>query len=331
MTRTSNAAARIRRSLNLATAVSSRGSKNYSNRGRSRFRCAPGVRFIAALLATCSLLTGAARAVTVPSPTISHVAAQDNDGNAAWEDVTAVGGFDWSFAGSLSPVATGQDGATTISSAYEFPAAVGTTNAFTLATRGADASFEVWFRPSDLTGEHILIEHGGTAGTALLLDENQVRFASQRSLSNVLSQSATLPSGATSRFHQLVGVVRFLSSDSAAIDFYLNGGFIGSDSTPSGFDLWAGTSSSGLGDVDTSGADFGGVTLLDAAPTAFDGEIAIVNFYDFALTADEVGAAFRQFAVPEPSTGLLLATFCFARCRFRRRRNEEGEGHSAAT
>ncbi|MEO0477229.1 MAG: LamG-like jellyroll fold domain-containing protein, partial [Planctomycetota bacterium] len=83
----------------------------------------------------------------------------------------------------FDPAAPGIEGA------YQFPAARAATilpdgtgargaNWENVAAAGISASFEIWFKPSDLTGSHVLWEIGATnKGVAISLDDDELVFS----------------------------------------------------------------------------------------------------------------------------------------------------------
>jgi hypothetical protein len=141
-----------------------------------------------------------------------------------------------------------------------------------------DFSFEIWVRLSDLTGQHILFETGGgTMGTGLTITDNVLDFrvnAGGATVGAVSNALAILPSD----FIQVIGVIDV--SDSLSL--YVNGALA---QTVTGLTIadWAGANEGQLGGEDTNVAAPSGFV-----PTAFDGQVALIRFYDTALTFLEI-------------------------------------------
>ena len=267
------------------------------------------VRFALGALSMCLaavLANQAAFAAPLPAPTLEFIAADDVDGDNIWENTGTTAGRDWTMGSPQSPVTGIVDLTSSLTAAYQYPAAVGTSSTYN-SFQSADASFEMWFRPDNLVGEHVLHMNGGTASAALTLDDNVLRFGARVSSSVEMSTGVTLGSLATERFSHVVGVIN-IGGGAGQIDLYLNGQHIGSDSVGSGFTLWTGSGPSGIGDV--NGTLFAGDGFFSGTATDFDGQIAVFNFYNSALDAGQVFEAFNAFhvppPVPEPSSFVLL-------------------------
>jgi len=178
------------------------------------------------------------------------------------------------------------------------------------------ASFEVWLRPGDITGQEVVLDIGGGSGVSISLNGDDIQFlAHHASVSAILSAQDYLTDSRIEDFIQVVGVIDMAVGQTS---LYVNGREMDNVSTvPS---LWTGTDGSGLGGANNliggeNGFDFTGYG-------DFDGEIAIYRFYRSALSAGEVARNYYAVAVPEPSSGLLIlaafATMLVYRLRSRR-------------
>jgi hypothetical protein len=239
--------------------------------------------------------------------TLNYDAALDTPGDAVWENEQSAAGS-WSFAGDLTPIRV-TDGVFDVTRAYRFPKARATSNPFQSLpgdpTRDS-ATFEIVFRTPDVIGKHVLFETGGNgSGTAFLLDGDQLLFRAQTGGNVVVLPFSGL---GINVFHQFVATID-LSGDVAML--YHNGERVAQDSAT--LTDWGGLDSSGLGRRNSSVAGNGSFT-------AFNGAIAVLRFYEDALTDAEVQQNFDAItaarapqdfrtasAVPEPGTLALFA------------------------
>jgi hypothetical protein len=238
-----------------------------------------------------------------------------------------VGGLNWNIAGnSRTPVT--DDPAVELTQAYAFPAARGTMS--TLQTLAGDpsndsASFEIWFKPSDLSGQEILFETGGSGnGTSLALDGDSLLFTPSSASAATTKQLAGVGIS-DAAFTQAIGVIDLIGAGGATGDpdlyLYINGVLAASSLDVAGFADWAGTDGSGVGRLNgTTGGNNTG--LLDGFGD-YTGEIALFRFYETAITADEALDLYRSVAVPEPATLSLLALGGLAAALRRKTRNRE--------
>ena len=225
--------------------------------------------------------------------TLNYDAANDSDG--VWNDDNGTAGYDWTLSGfgtdtshTTSP-ATAYPG---ITAAYQFTgspasgAVMPTMNSLPGNPTDASASFELWFRPNTLTGTQMLFETGATVdGTSIYLNGTNLVFATRDNGAvpdQVSVDLATIYTDPTAEFIQLVGVIDMAGSQ---IELFVDGISRGTAAL-SGVD-WAGGNASGLGRVNSSAA---------AGSGNFNGDIALLRFYEQALTAAEADTNFRAIS-----------------------------------
>ena len=234
----------------------------------------------------------------IPGATLNYDASTSGGSTSSWADDTNYTGFDWVLAG------VGHDASPTtslpgITSTYTFSGAGGGTMSDLTPITGdptnADASFEIWFRPSDLVGDEMIFESGGgTDGIAIYMESGDL-FVSVRDSGTILNLSHTLTAGEITEFVQVVATVD-LTND--VVTVYVNGASVTSGAY-TGND-WGGTDDAGLGRVNSgSGAQNGG------AYNDFDGEIAIFRFYESVLSVDEVTENYN--VISQPGDGLTVS------------------------
>ncbi|MBX3420127.1 MAG: sulfatase-like hydrolase/transferase [Pirellulaceae bacterium] len=187
------------------------------------------------------------------------------------------------------------------------------------------ASFELWFKPSDLAGQEIVAELGGVSrGLSFLLDGDELKFrvkdgANLATLSKDLGSGAGAPGEGTfglDNFNQLVGVIDVQGSG-ANLALFLNGVKV-DDQFLAGLTDWAGGDGDALGGLHNSlGGNNGDLNLFGG----FDGQIALFRIYEFAMQDHQVMQRYWQIAaIPEPSSLALILCAAAGCCRSRRRR-----------
>ena len=174
------------------------------------------------------------------------------------------------------------------------------------------ASFEVYARPTDLTGNEVIFETGGTArGLSIALRDNMLyAFAKQAGGTDPaeLVLSTTLTPAEIADFSQFV-VTTNGTAGASSHNLYVNGVLRDSSTTSFGDFGGGDVASLAAGSPDTYGGldSDGGDSVLDDAPsfTGLTGQIGIVRVYNRVLTAGEVATNFAT-PVPEPTAlGLL--------------------------
>ncbi|MEM7624178.1 MAG: LamG-like jellyroll fold domain-containing protein [Planctomycetota bacterium] len=260
-----------------------------------------------------------------------------------WDANTATAATDWQSTSPASDTAgtwgtTGTDpvlsaviSSTSITQAYTFdgigavssPSVLGTNQFSSIAP---DASFELWVKPTDLTGGEMLFETGGNGrGLSIALNGSDVVVLMKQAGSSDPSEAVltqTLSSGDIDDFIQIVvttdgaashalyvnsvdEVNPSVVSASSAVTF---GDFGGTNIASLGGNSQGGGTQSGAGDIDN-----------DATYGDYSGQIGLIRIYDDVLTASELADNFNA-TVPEPSS-LAVALAGAGYILMRRRKN----------
>jgi len=161
-----------------------------------------------------------------------------------------------------------------------------------------DAAFELWIKLADLTGKHNLLDVGGTTvGCSLTITDDTLRFIANTGGSPIGIAETTLSSLPTD-FIQVVGVMDV----SAGYSLYVNG--VLADTVNATVSDWSGANGSQFGGTDGNIAKEG----TFGTPAAFDGQVALARFYDTALTAEEVSAAYTIVTALPPLENMQIGT-----------------------
>jgi len=164
------------------------------------------------------------------------------------------------------------------------------------------ATVEIWFKPDDLTGKEVLWETGGASiGSSFRLNGDLLELVNIQGGTNQKLLTVDLDKGNDGidygDFIQAVAVIDF---DGDFLRLYVNGthevsisGYTNSD--------WSGSGSTALGweKFELGGGDNG-------LYGNYDGQIAILRYYNWALNSGEILANYTAVAVPEPSSLAML-------------------------
>ncbi|MGS2718488.1 beta strand repeat-containing protein [Eionea flava] len=236
---------------------------------------------------------------------LHYDAAADNSNNGTWENTSATPpstNYAWSFtpAGNVTPhtVTSALPG---ITEAYRFNVNPGDITGAEFSDLSGDddsfsniptdptndsATFELWFRAADINDHDVLFEVGATGdGASLRMNGTVVEFFVKDGNANVqLSfDLATVNIDPTEEFVQVAGVI----TDNGNVDLYINGALAAQD-TSGVISDWAGSNDAGLG-FNNEGINFN-------SPTAFEGDIALFNFYESALSSSDVLDNYQSIA-----------------------------------
>jgi len=176
-----------------------------------------------------------------------------------------------------------------------------------------NASFEIWFKPSSLTGgQQCLWESGGTGtGSSIALNDSTLSWnVDGGSLVQTASHDISSIAG---EFIQAVGTVNL---DSNTVNLYVNGVLVDTDNTGTGtFDDWCGTDDGGIGIMQGTMGALGGTW------NSFIGDIALFKLYNSELTAGQVLKNYYAITlIPEPSTFLIWSLGLLGLIGWRRRK-----------
>ena len=219
-------------------------------------------------------------------------AAQDTNGDTVWQNSTALSGFGLDLRTGVTRNAVTPSNHYGILSSFDFngastSGAYSSVPAATLPGNPTDGAgtFELWFRPDELTKKYILIDSGTAqpgSGLSLRLNGTQLEYTVYSGSAEVVVTSNISTQLATGDFVQFTGSVR-LSGGTASVEMFVNGVSVGTDSA-SGFTSWSDmTENFALGNID------GSLNVFDVTGAdPFAGEMAIFRFYDTALSGAQV-------------------------------------------
>jgi VCBS repeat-containing protein len=239
--------------------------------------------------------------------TLRFGASQDQGGNDKWVS-TKTNDFDWDFNSTGAPGSYSSQVVSSsfagISQAYSFNVnAVDSTGAVLSDGSGSgdsfqnmpgnptnnSATFELWFKAKDTNDHDVLFESGaGGDGISIRINETDVEFFVKNSNGNNNAEVklsfdlATIGIDPTDEFVQVAGVVN-IGGD---VELYINGALAAKEL--GAITDWDGSDDAGLG------ATQGGINFDSVSP--FEGEIAIFNFYESALSSADVASNFQSVA-----------------------------------
>ena len=253
--------------------------------------------------------TKAARAV------LSYDATADTNGDDAWQEQVKIRGAEFNLDMTGVTRNTGVSSHPGINAAYDVTGAAeinvgGVQGGFSRNLTAESVSFEIWFKPDDLSGQEVLFEAGGsTDGMSMLLDGDLLKFNAKDSGQEIgvsFDLDADDDGVDNTDFIQAVGV---LDLDNDLIYLYVDGTLTNpGGSNPNTADLadWAG------GDLKLGGADgtAGGHNGFYGALGSygdFNGEIALFDVYNDVISTQDVTDLYNAVTVPEPATMAMIA------------------------
>ncbi|MEM1184198.1 MAG: hypothetical protein AAGI53_04260 [Planctomycetota bacterium] len=164
------------------------------------------------------------------------------------------------------------------------------------AQPGTGGTFEVWFKPDDLVGTHVIWEMGATnKGVAFALEDDELVysvFATDGAGGNVIDYEHRETLTGTG-WHQAVITVDFFGFQ---VNSFLNGQGVNSQGGFAGSATyrWASGNPAGLGQVGSDPlfptAGIAGDSVPVANVTDFEGYISTIRFYNIDLFGSEVAA-----------------------------------------
>ena len=274
------------------------------------------------------LASGGPLGITLDNLLIDYVANRETGyagSSGVWQDSanfrsdTAI---DWNL-NNVTRSATGVSNHPGITAAFDFSGSGSATGTFGTGTLDswneilpggatADGTFEMWIKPGDLSGRHVLFETGGaTDGTVIYIDGSTVAIAARDGASNpdgtvYLAEFDLNDIGydpLTGDFLQIVGVIDVVNDETR---LFVDGELrdistevVEGTGAPGTLGAWAGGDGSALGSVS------GSTPFNGSGWTNYDGQIAILRYYGDGLTAQEVADNYNAI-IPEPGAGLLL-------------------------
>jgi len=175
---------------------------------------------------------------------------------------------DWSLTGGTKPALSTVESNrySNLTQAYYFDGTGNMTMTADWPDTNLNTSLELWFKPSDLTGQEVLWEAGGaTDGSSFVLDEETLIFYAKDDgisgnvsydLSNVYNDD-------------FIKAAVFIDLTNDLLQLYINGKLVDTDN-PAGITDWAGEDTNGLGSV---GAAHG------AALSGFSAYTGYISFF----------------------------------------------------
>ena len=229
----------------------------------------------------------------------------------------AVGGRDWTLNDCTLDGAIVSE-TTRLTAAYRLTAPGLGSGGATPAFPGGDTTFEIWVRPGPLSEAHQVVFEtgGGQNGSSFLITETAVRFLNSNQDVRHFDMTVSLAGVDTSDFIQCVAA---LDAASGSVDLFVRGAAGGAVTTSALGTVGRGNNGASLFSWGASLASLGGghnglggrteaAGVSPAGLTQFQGEIALLNIYDSALTAAEVDAAFSLVQGRLPTIELFTAS-----------------------
>jgi hypothetical protein len=288
----------------------------------------PGATDVSALTTTNVILTGTTTftitatngfgsttadvtvtAISGPLPNHRYIAATDGNSEAAWADEVDIKNLNVIGLLRNAPLLIASPN-TNIAAAYQ--AEGGDVGAMVGAYQNADATFEIWLRPSALTAAHQVVFEtgGGQNGLGVLITQDALRFIG--SAKNTRTLDVVLPLDGVN-LDDFIQVVFSVSSDNDTFEASVRDTYGKVVTASATADVIFGGNGAtlfffGSGGIGGSNVNLGGRTEVpDAEPAileSFVGEIGILNTFSRLLTTEEITAAFEAVAtITSPPSG----------------------------
>ena len=235
-------------------------------------------------------------ATPVATPVLNYDAATDQDGDEFWQNETEFVGLDWDLS---TPTISRTTNPTTnypgITAAYVFDTSAGGAMEDLKGLPGNeqlnDASFELWFRPATLAPNQIMFETGGTGtgeGVALSLAGSTLEFMVYDSGGVFTLAAPGIGAAEVTHVYAVIDITgSSLGGEDTDLLLYVDGVLADSLSDVNVSD-WTNGDNSGLGTV--------AGTTYTSNTANFQGEIAVLRFYQTVLSAADVRRNFESLA-----------------------------------
>lgn len=221
-----------------------------------------------------------------------------------WINTGATAGWTITFGQYVSKTDV-NDAGVSFTNSYSFPAATGSSGSYSYLSGSTanSASFEIWFKPSTVSGNQMIYEAGGgVEGFSFALYDDTLKFESETD-AGFRSLEKT---GIGTDWQQVVGIFdQNTASDEPSFFLYHNGYLVGSiDGRIRDF---CGSNDAGIGQVAGNTAANNG----SWSGGSFSGEISIIRGYNVDLGEDGVLQNYNAI-IPEPATFGIIGLFGIA-------------------
>jgi hypothetical protein len=199
---------------------------------------------------------------------------------------------------------------TTLTSAYHLIQFGNTSGGDGNSLPGGNTTYETWIRTGELDANpQVIFETGSSVdGSSLLVSEGSVQFLNSQDGERTHDVQVPLSGIELSDF---IYIVATLDQSSGDLNLYVRGSAGGSGSSSANGVLGLPNGRASLFNWTNFGAGVAGAlggigSEVPEGVTLFNGELAVLNVYDRALTEEEVRVLFERVAIPDPG---LIQTF----------------------
>jgi hypothetical protein len=193
---------------------------------------------------------------------------------------------------------------TTLTSAYRLTQFGGASGGDGNSFPGGNTTYETWVRAGELDANPQVIFETGSSddGSSLLITEGFVRFLNSQNGERTHDVQVPLSGIELSDF---IHIVATLDQGSGDLDLFVRGSAGGSGSASANGALGLPNGRASLFNwtnfsAGVAGALGGIASEVPEGVTLFNGELAVLNVYDRALTDEEVRVLFERVAIPDP-------------------------------